>query len=257
MNSFGNGIFLDNNVPMLEGTWYNPQTGDHFTVRDCFIEDNGIKVMTTDGRMLDYNIIQRYVKSDKPIPKMEEPKPPKKTPTPKKNLVEGLAQQPKTETIDSLLTPEDQVLLGYTSPDLLEDPLAKPIVPQQIATPKVELKNADIIAKGLKKAEAPKIDVKLLWKNFPEKELDALTTIMDIPEEDIVNWMVSEYFKFDDLKAAIKEYLNNIMENGYYNCEVADAPKAVETKEPEKATEAKPKTTSKSKPAAKTTKKTK
>ena len=255
MNSFGNGIFLDNNVPMLEGTWYNPQTGDHFTVRDCFIEDNGIKVMTTDGRMLDYNIIQRYIKSDKPIPKMEPPKPPKKTTAPKKDLTEGLTQSPVPESIDSFLTPEDAALLGTPLDVPTDDLLSKPLNTNNISVqPKVELKNADIIAKGLKKAEVPKIDVRLSWKNYPSKELDALTTIMDVPEEDIVEWMVSEYFKFDDLKLAIKEFLNNVMKDGYYNSSEKAEIKAEETKEAEKT---EPKKNSAGKKAGSTTKKNK
>ena len=44
--------------PMIEGTWFNPDTGDRFTVRDSFFEDNNYTVLTTDGRTLNYNQIQ-------------------------------------------------------------------------------------------------------------------------------------------------------------------------------------------------------
>ena len=67
MNSYDAMIF-SGETPMMSGTWYNPQTGDSFTVADAFFQDNQYLVKTVDGRILDYNIIQNYIKSDKPIP---------------------------------------------------------------------------------------------------------------------------------------------------------------------------------------------
>ena len=243
MNNFGNGIMLPSDVPMLSGTWYNPQTGDHFTVRDCFIEDNNIKVMTTDGRMLDYNIIQRYIQSDKPIPKQEPPKKPAKKAAPKVNVAAGLNKS-VSESIDDILTPEDKALLGEPINTLNEpiNALDEPYMPTSKLTTcntgpfKPELKNADIIAKGLKKAEKPTIDVKLIWNTFPEKELSALTEIMDIPVEDIVNWMTEEYFKFDDLKKSVGEYIRNVIENGYRDdrCEAIEIPSESDLEAPKK-----------------------
>ena len=61
------GIVFDTQGPVMSGTWYNPKTGDSFTVRDSFFQDNQFVVTTTDGRMLSYNQIQHYVQSDKPI----------------------------------------------------------------------------------------------------------------------------------------------------------------------------------------------
>ena len=58
--------------PFMSGTWYNPNTGDSFTVRDTFFEDNNLIVMTTDGRRLNYDIVSRYIKSDKPIHEVED-----------------------------------------------------------------------------------------------------------------------------------------------------------------------------------------
>ena len=68
--------FMLGDGPMLDGTWYNPKTGDSFTVRDTFFEDNNLIVMTTDGRRLDYNIISKYIKSaDGKVPMMQKPTP--------------------------------------------------------------------------------------------------------------------------------------------------------------------------------------
>ena len=61
-----NGLTFGMEGPNMEGTWYNPQTGDSFTVRNSFFEDNQYIVQTTDGRILGYNQIQNYIKSDNP-----------------------------------------------------------------------------------------------------------------------------------------------------------------------------------------------
>ena len=59
-----NGMMFGNEGPVMQGTWYNPTTGDAFTVRDSFFEDNQYVVTTTDGRYLKYNQIQNYVQTD-------------------------------------------------------------------------------------------------------------------------------------------------------------------------------------------------
>ena len=43
------GLTFGSEGPMMEGTWYNTRTGDSFTVRDSFFEDNQFVITTTDG----------------------------------------------------------------------------------------------------------------------------------------------------------------------------------------------------------------
>ena len=43
--------------PILSGHWYNPSTGDSFTVKDTYFEDNNLYVITTDGRRMNYDMI--------------------------------------------------------------------------------------------------------------------------------------------------------------------------------------------------------
>jgi hypothetical protein len=57
------GISFSIDGPVMTGTWYNPKNGDSFTVRDTYFEDNQYMVITTDGRRMDYNMIQNYIKS--------------------------------------------------------------------------------------------------------------------------------------------------------------------------------------------------
>ena len=62
-------VMFNGGVPMLDGTWYDPKTGNSITVRDTLFEDNNLVIVTTDGRRIPYSQMERYVKSDKPIPK--------------------------------------------------------------------------------------------------------------------------------------------------------------------------------------------
>ena len=92
--------------PILTGNWYNPKTGDSFTVRDTYFEDNNFYVITTDGRRMDYNLMSQYVQSDKPIPKMEQPKP-QQPQIPQ----EVLSQMVESGGSDDFMTDEDRALI--------------------------------------------------------------------------------------------------------------------------------------------------
>ena len=58
MNNMNNGLMFGMEGPNMEGTWYNPQTGDSFTVRNSFFQDNQYLVQTTDGRVLTYEQLE-------------------------------------------------------------------------------------------------------------------------------------------------------------------------------------------------------
>ena len=48
------GIMMDG--PTIEGVWQNPKTGDFFTVRDSYMEDDDFIIIATDGRRFNYKI---------------------------------------------------------------------------------------------------------------------------------------------------------------------------------------------------------
>ena len=74
-----NGMMFGGEGPVMQGTWYNPNTGDAFTVRDSFFEDNQYVVTTTDGRYLSYNQIQNYIQSDMPLEQLKKQVKPQQT----------------------------------------------------------------------------------------------------------------------------------------------------------------------------------
>jgi len=168
-----NGIMFGAQGPMMTGTWYNPNTGDSFTVRDCFFENNQYVVSTTDGRVLSYDIIQHYVQSDKPI---EMPKTPQQ---------ETLPTEVADLIADDIFVDDD--IYGVNNP--LTPSLGNINKPLPYSTP-VETPsfNVGIIKKALDKYTRPRVDCNIVWDNFPKKEIQMLNEIMEIDTKDIVEW---------------------------------------------------------------------
>lgn len=163
------GVIFNTDAPMMEGHWYNYQTEDNFTVKDSFFEDGQYVVITTDGRMLNYNQIQHYVKVDKPIVKHQEPKIPKVV----MDLIEGS---------DGGLMLEDE--MGLVTGGGLGNIYNKPVQPA--------VSDDYIIDKALSKTKLPDITVNIQWKDFPKQEIDMLVKLMDLSVEDIIKYYLSK-----------------------------------------------------------------
>lgn len=172
-----NGIIFGDQGPLMEGTWYNPTTGDSFTVRDSFFEDGQYMVTTTDGRMLGYNMIQNYIKSDKPVE------------LPKKQQAETLPSEVEsilaTNNFDELEVDTD--IYGISGPKLgnLNMPVVNPVVEQAAS-------NVSIIKKALDKASKPEVVADVIWRDFPKKQIEMLSEIMEIDMKEIVEWYASQ-----------------------------------------------------------------
>lgn len=182
-----NGIMFGTNGPMMTGTWYNPVTGDSFTVRDSFFENNQYVVSTTDGRVLSYDVIQNYVQSDKPIeiPKKQQQD---KLPDEVVNLIAGDTGEDGL-FVDGLFVDTD--IYGVNNP--LTPSLGNINKPLPYSTP-VETPsfNVGIIKKALDKYTRPQVDCNIIWDNFPKKEIQMLNEIMEIDTKDIVEWYASQ-----------------------------------------------------------------
>lgn len=187
MNNYDAMIF-SGETPVMSGTWYNPGTGDSFTVADTFFQDNQYLVKTTDGRMLDYNIIQNYIKSDTPIPKTSE--------KPVKDPWSAVKESLPKEVNDILDNNSDQ------NEDILPDDLEL-IRPRSLGNlndthtrsqPAVQTSNPFdvIIERALSKKSQPLLSTVVNWDDFPKKEIELLINVLDIDINDIIRWYVSQ-----------------------------------------------------------------
>lgn len=179
---FGNnGVMFGMDGPNMEGTWCNPQTGDSFTVRNSFFEDSQYIVQTTDGRILNYNQIQNYVKSDKPIemPKLE-PKKSNDLPAEVADLLADDYSDLEAEAMD-LIAPKP---LGN---------LAQPTQSHSVNTYTPQ-KSMDlmVIEKALNKCSLPNLQVGIEWDNFPTTEAKFLVNVMDVTVDNIIAYYLDK-----------------------------------------------------------------
>lgn len=178
------GMMFGGEGPIMQGTWYNPRTGDAFTVRDSFFEDNQYVVTTTDGRYLHYDQLQNYVQTDMKlddIKNMNQSAPVNAEPIPTEvsNLIADNAR-------DEMMLPEDMELLNTAKTNVkLGNIHSSPVFDDPI--PPVNM-NTAIIEKALKNAAMPDFSVSLKWDKYPAKQIEMLKDIMDIPVDEIIDW---------------------------------------------------------------------
>jgi hypothetical protein len=184
-----NNLMFNGEGPLMSGTWYNPTNGDSFTVMDSFFQDNQYIVKTTDGRMLDYNFIQNYVKSDTPIQK------------PQQSAVQKPSQLP--HEVASILDngydmiPEDTMLGNLNNRGTSYSQVSQ---------------NESIISKALSKRELPKTSTKLSWTNFPEKEIMMLVDLMEVNIDEIIDWYVSKV-DLNSIKESLHKDIKQFIDN--------------------------------------------
>lgn len=191
--------------PILTGNWYNPKTGDSFTVRDTYFEDNNFYVMTTDGRRMDYNLMSQYVQSDKPIPKMEQPQ--QQTQIPQEIL-----SQMENNMDGDFMTEDDMALITGQTPKVQANFVDPTKVVAQI--PKDE--DVLLIERLLKRASKPAITCGVKWSNFPEKQFEMLD-MMAVDTEKIVEYFLQSIdlqALREEVKYGIEKYIYDYFGNG-------------------------------------------
>lgn len=226
------GMMFGGEGPVMNGTWYNPHTGDAFTVRDSFFEDNQYVVTTTDGRYFRYDQLQNYIQSDlklEDLKQMNETK--EKTnellPPEVSNLID------KSDDEDPVgILPDDLDLIKPRSLGNLGD---KPTVANYV---KDDVKltvapvnmNSAIIEKALKNTIKPNFSINVEWSNYPSKEIEMLKDIMEIPSDEIVEWYLDN-IQFNDFIMAFKTAIDDKIRFGNKS-EVIEA-KVIKLPEPE------------------------
>lgn len=192
--------------PILTGNWYNPKTGDSFTVRDTYFEDNNFYVITTDGRRMDYNLMSQYVQSDKPIPKMEPQKPQPQIPQ------EVLSQMVESDGADDFMTDEDRALI-MGSPVQTQQPVQPTIHPNfsgTVAQGQGESEDDMLVRRILKRSTTPDVDCKVSWRNFPTKQMEMLD-MMAVDVDAIVDYYIKD-IDLEQIREIVKEGIRKHIE---------------------------------------------
>lgn len=204
---------------MLSGHWYNPSTGDSFTVRDTYFEDNNLYVITTDGRRMNYDMISKYVQSDKPIPKQTQP-------------AQNQNNVLPPELASQILNPTNSVSSDSNNSDfgILEDDMAlisgkanqenqeKTITRDKFninAVQQLQQEDEDtmLIRRILSRSQEPEITCGIKWSKFPNKQLEMLE-MMGVDLDKIADYYIKkidlQVIK-DKIKKDISKYIQDVL----------------------------------------------
>ena len=230
------GMMFGGEGPVMQGTWYNPSTGDAFTVRDSFFEDNQYVVTTTDGRYLRYDQIQNYIQSDMKLEDLKQLKKEKdikneKLPAEVSNLIETDEDIYFGSNVNDMLLPEDAAIISkpmnnlgniYAAPTQQTQPIG-------YTTQPVQNMNTAIIEKALKNTDKPNFSINVKWDNYPSKEIEMLKDIMEIPVNEIVEWYLDN-IQLEEFIMAFKAAIDDKISfgNDYKQVEV----KVIKPEEP-------------------------
>jgi predicted glycosyltransferase len=68
--------------------------------------------------------------------------------------------------------------------------------------------NSAIIEKALKNASKPDFVLTVDWEEFPTKQIEMLKDVMDIPQDEIVEWYINN-IDMSDVVESIKDSIRN------------------------------------------------
>ena len=201
--------------PMISGNWFNPSTGDSFTVRDCFFEDNNPIIMTTDGRRLDYNMISQYTQTDHPIPKQNLQQ--KQASIPQSILSEVLPVQQQNNINQPISQPSalDTSLMTEEDLAMLNVPV-NPVATTQnngIYNPNTTTtvdEDTLLVRRLLKRSVEPQIKCCITWDKFPSKQMEMLD-MMGVDVEKISDYYISK-IDLNTIREVIKENIVSYIE---------------------------------------------
>jgi hypothetical protein len=208
---------FENEIDNIEGTkWYNRYTGDCLVINSTLIDENGdMEYTVTDKggnrKNIKAEVLNDYIQSDEPLHIPQRPEPRQlnlrdlgdETITTAKHIAPALEHQIQTTGVHQNLF--DTNTPWTTGPVVLGSPNVGD-------TWKIEPKspNQDIIERALKKASKPSIKNSYTWEDFPTKELGMLIDIMDVPEEEVIEYLTSDRYINEcigDIRNELKEFI--------------------------------------------------
>jgi hypothetical protein len=175
----------------IKGTWYNKRTGKTITVRDMYMDDSGMQVMTNTGEMIDGDEFSRdYIQCDATV---------------YDNNGNSTGQQ---ETIDY------EAMFGGMAAEQPKSPtysdiMGMPVTPKTAEPVNKKFEMLHTMFDKLK--DNPVVSASIKWKNIPKSELNMLKMYFDITTEDIADYIYKTYCSEVELKVAIEESIKNLL----------------------------------------------
>lgn len=196
---FGGMTMIDGGGPMVSGQWINQKTGETVTVRDSYMDGEGMFVVLTNGQTLSMDEFTDYVQmstdeSDKNKPIAQPVK--KDKPSYDPNIVfEGMERKESSSL--------QKQILG-------DEYIEEANVIETITTPEVISESLDIIYKILDKTDKPKISFNVEWDSYPTNEMNMLKEYFGITNDDIAKAIINKYVNTDDICDIVTEWVEQI-----------------------------------------------
>lgn len=160
----------------LSGWWSNPSTGESYQIVDQFFQDNSLYVKTMQGQIINFNRIQNFVRSDKPIDRPVE-----KPQMQNSKLLEGLLPE------DSGILEEDLDLISGRHIKSSKNP-------ESSAKETSKSVNEMILDKMFSKAPAPEVNLDIQWNwDRLQNTLETLVDTMDVSEDEISEYVYRKF----------------------------------------------------------------
>lgn len=175
----------------IKGTWYNKRTGKTITVRDMYMDDSGMQVMTNTGEMIDGDEFSRdYIQCDSTVYDNNGNSTGQQETIDYEAMFGGMeAEQPKSPTYSDIM--------GMPVTPKTAEPVNKKF--EMLHTMFDKLKDNPVVSASIK------------WKNIPKSELNMLKMYFDITTEDIADYIYKTYCSEVELKVAIEESIKNLL----------------------------------------------
>jgi hypothetical protein len=167
--------------------------------------------MTTDGRKMDYNRLQNYIQSDMKLEDLKKMKIERQEKEEIPDEIKGLLAT-EDDGQDDYLIPEDNIYTGKGLGNINEPRHIAPAYAHapaslgNINTP--TNMNTAIIEKALKNTTKPQFYVNVSWTDYPERQIEMLKDVMDIPEDEILDWYLDN-IDMVEIVDAVKEGIRN------------------------------------------------
>lgn len=175
----------------IKGSWYNKRTGKTITVRDMYMDDSGMQVMTNTGEMIDGDEFSRdYIQCDGTVYDENGNSTGQQEPIDYEAMFAGMAtEQPKSPTYSDIMGP--------------------PVTPKVTEPENKKFEMLKTMFDKLK--DIPSITASIKWKNIPKSELNMLKMYFDITTEDIADYIYKTYCSEVELKFAIEESIKSLL----------------------------------------------
>ncbi len=181
--------------PMITGNWYNKRTGKTVFVRDMFMDEGGMQVMTSTGEMIDGEEFSRdYIQCDSNIYDENGNATGQQEIVDYDSMFGGMpVEQPKAPTYSDIMGAPMNHINNAIEPEVLS-------------------KKHEMLKTMFEKlTNIPEVVATIKWKNIPKSELKMLKTYFDVDVEDIAEYIYMQYCTSVELKKAICDSIISLL----------------------------------------------